>query len=172
MLEYLLDPITGSPAKNRKVHGVLCLHVDDLFFAGDSIFEEKVINRIGQDYQVGSRDKDDITFTGQHVFWDWKKKCIIVEQEKAIEELEEIPLTKGMRDTDACNPQMHTAYRSILGGLNWLQSRTQFHMAYKFSRAASAAANPTIADVKELSKTVRALKNRTVTFSWLSRCLL
>ena len=162
MLEYLLDPITGSPARNREVHGVLCLHVDDLFFAGDSVFEKQIIDNIAKDYQIGSRDKDDVTFTGQHVFWDWQKKCIVVEQAKAIEELEEVPVVKGMKDTDSCSPTLHTAFRSVLGGLNWLQSRTQFHMAYKFSRSASAAAKPLISDLKELNKTVRSLKARPV----------
>jgi len=33
-LEYLLDRVTGSAANNRKVLGVLCLHVDDPLFAG------------------------------------------------------------------------------------------------------------------------------------------
>ena len=162
MLEYLLDPITGSPARNKRVEGVLCLHVDDLFFAGSEVFEEKIIKCLSRDYQIGSRDKDDITFTGQHVKWDWENKCIVVDQDKAIEDLDEAVIPKGSKDTDACNPQQHTLFRSILGGLNWLQSRTQFHMAYKFSRSASAAAKPTIGDLKELNKTVRALKSRPV----------
>ena len=34
MLEYLLDPITGSPARNKNIEGVLCLQVDDLFYTG------------------------------------------------------------------------------------------------------------------------------------------
>ncbi len=162
MLEYLLEPITGSPARNREVHGILCLHVDDLFFAGDSVFEKQVIENIAKDYQIGSRDKDDITFTGQHVKWDWKNQCIIVEQLKAIEELEEVPIPKGAKDTEACSPTLHTSFRSVLGGLNWLQSRTQFHMAYKFSRSASASAKPLISDLKELNKTVRSVKTRPV----------
>ena len=33
-LGFLLDPATGSAANSRKVLGVLCLHVDDLLFAG------------------------------------------------------------------------------------------------------------------------------------------
>ena len=28
ILEYLLDPVSGSPAKGRKVEGVVALHVD------------------------------------------------------------------------------------------------------------------------------------------------
>ena len=85
--EHLLDPISGSPARNKNVEGVLCLHVDDLFYAGSELFDELVVSRLSHDYQIGSKTTNDITFTGQHVFWDWTKKCIVVEQDKAIEEL-------------------------------------------------------------------------------------
>ena len=59
-----------------------------------------------------------------------------------------------MKDNLPCSPSMQTAYRSVLGQLNWLQSRTQCHICYRFSRCASAAAKPTIADVREINKTV------------------
>ena len=65
-------------------------------------------------------------------------------------------------DNIQCNPQLHTAYRSVLGQLKWLQRRTQVHICYKFSRCASAAANPTIGDVREIDKVVRILKSQYV----------
>ena len=34
VLDMLVDPITGSPTKNRKVHGIVSIHVDDAFIAG------------------------------------------------------------------------------------------------------------------------------------------
>ena len=39
---------------------------------------------------------------------------------------------------------------------NWLQSRVQVHLCYKFSRCASAASNPTIGDVREINKTLKS----------------
>ena len=59
-------------------------------------------------------------------------------------------------------PVLHTEYRSVLGSLNWLQSRTQFQSCYRFSRAASAAASPTMADVRAINKLVRAVRAETV----------
>merc|ERR1711978_794324 len=50
----------------------------------------------------------------------------------------------------------------MLGSLNWLQSRTQFQAAYRFSRCASASAAPTIADVRALNKLVRTVRAETV----------
>ena len=69
-----------------------------------------------------------------------------------------------MKDNIQCNLQLYiyTAYRSVLGQLDCLQSRAQVHLCYKFSRCASAAANPTIGDVREINKVVRTLKSQYV----------
>ena len=57
---------------------------------------------------------------------------------------------------------MHTRHRSLLGQLNWTQSRTQFQCCYKFSRCASMAASPTTGDVNALNKLARQLKSHPV----------
>ena len=53
-------------------------------------------------------------------------------------------------------------YRSLLGQINWLQSRTQFQCCCKFSRCASKAASPTIGGVKALNKLATQLKSQPV----------
>ena len=63
-----------------------------------------------------------------------------------------------MTDDTPLTPQMRTAYRSG-GQISWLQSRAQFHIGYQFSRCASRAASPTIADVRAINKTVRTIKS-------------
>ena len=84
-----------------------------------------------------------------------KPAHICVDQKVAVDELEEVKFDKSLTDNVECDSILHTAYRSVLGQVNWLQSRTQFHSCYKFSRAASAASKPTIAHVRELNKLVR-----------------
>ena len=48
-VEYLLDPVAYNNAQGRMVHGTICLHVDDLFLAGDSKFESEVLTKIRKD---------------------------------------------------------------------------------------------------------------------------
>ena len=67
-------------------------------------------------------------------------------------------LPKNLKDTAACDKTLHSSYRSLLGSVNWLQSRTQFQACYNFSRLASAAAAPTIGHCKELNKLCRQIK--------------
>ena len=106
-----------------------------------------------------------MTFTGQSIRWTKDPQsgpCIEVSQEKAFEELEEIPVERNTKEDLQCTPVMHTRYRSLLGQMNWLQSRTQFQCCYKFSRCASKGASPTIGDVKALNKLARQLKSQPV----------
>ena len=155
-MNSVLDPVTGSPSKGRKAIGLMVLHVDDLFIVGSKKFWDEVVGKLKKDYQVGFEDKGDVMFTGQRI----RKQGIpiVMDQDKGIEELAEIQLDKTLTDDMTCPPSLHTEYRSVLGALNWLQSRTQYASAYKFSRAASAAAAPKIADVKALNKVVCAVR--------------
>ena len=150
-----LDPVAQNNAQGRRPHGFICLHVDDLFMAGDKVFADKVLASIRKDFNVGSEDKNDIMFVGQRIKWkthDKQGPYISCDQKLAVDAVEEIKFEKHLKDNVACNPQMHTAYRSVLGQLIGC-SRTQVHLCYKFSRCASAASSPTIGDVREITIT-------------------
>ena len=106
-----------------------------------------------------------MTFTGQRIRWIQDSQSgsfIEVRQQKTIEELEEIPVERNTNEDLHSTPAMHTMYRSLLGQINWLQSRTQFQCCYKFSRCASRAASPTIDDARALNKLARQLKSQPV----------
>ena len=102
--------------------------------------EQRVLTKLRTDLQVGSEDGNDVTFTRQRVRWTKNPQAdlyIEVSQEKAIEELVEIPEERNTKEDLQRTPAMHTEYRSLLGQINWLQSRTQllqvFQMCFKGS---------------------------------------
>ena len=150
--EKMLDPIAGSPGTAKSVAGIINLFVDDFGTSGTDM-EPRVLARLRKDFQVGSEDWSDVTFTGQRIRWTKDSQsgsCIQVSQQTATEELEEIPVERNTKEDLYCAPAMHTRYRSFQGQINWLQSRTQFQCCCKFSRCASMAASPTIGDVNAL----------------------
>ena len=108
------------------------LHVDDEFGTGDENMERRVPKNTRRDFQVGSEDWNNVTFVGQEIRWKQEQTSQgavfynAVDQKKAIDALEEVYVEKGTPDNKKCEPGMHTAFRSALGMLNWLQSRTQF----------------------------------------------
>ena len=125
--------------------GIIHLSVDDLFGTGGTETEQRVLSRLGKDFQVGS-----VTCTGQRIRW-------IKDSQSGRDAVE-----RNMKEDLHSSPAMHTRYRSLLGQMNWLQSRTHFQCCYKFSRCASRAASPTVADVKALNKLPRQLKSQPV----------
>ena len=162
LLEHSMDPVNGSNAKGRKPIGMCCLHADDLFITGTPEFLEKFKKVVKSQFKIGHEDVNDLMFTGQRVKWiidekTKKKSHITVEQSLCVSELTEVVIPKGLKDEDKCDKDLHTAYRSLLGSINWLQSRTQFQSCYQFSRCASAAASPTIGDCKTLNKLGRQI---------------
>ena len=48
---------------------IINLFVDDLFGTGGNEMEERVLTRLRKDFQVGSEDWNDVTFTGQRIRW-------------------------------------------------------------------------------------------------------
>ena len=137
--DKMLDPIAGSPATGKSVARIINIFVDDLFGTGGTEMEQRVLSRLRKDFQVGSEDWNDVLYTGQRIRWmkdPQSGPCIEVSQEKAIEELEEIPVERNTKEDLHCTPAMHTRYRSLLGQINWLQSRIRFQCCYKFSRCA------------------------------------
>jgi hypothetical protein len=130
--------------------------VDDLFMTGDDMFTQKVVRGLKKAFKVGSEYINDLIFCGQHVKKVGDK--VIVDQDRQIEELSEASIPKQLNVDTKCTSEQHTSFRSLLGSLNWLQSQTQFHVAYKFSRVASASAGPTIGDMRVLNKIVRSVR--------------
>ena len=139
--------------------------MDDLFGTSGNEMERRVLTRLRKYLQVGSEDWNDVAFTRQRIRWTQDPQngpYIEVNQYKAIEELEEIPVERNTKEHLHCTPSMHTSHRSLPGQISWLQSRTQFQCCYTFSRCASMAASPTIGDAKSLNKLARQITSQPV----------
>ncbi|CAE7578370.1 unnamed protein product [Symbiodinium sp. CCMP2592] len=140
----------------------MSLHVDDLIISGTPEFLTWFLKKIQEHFTVGHEDKNDFTFIGQRVLWvldaQGKKKYISIDQKLYVSELEEIVIPKHLKDADACDKELST----LLGSINWLQSRAQFQACYQFSRLASASAAPTVGHCKELNKLCRQIRSEKV----------
>ena len=148
-------PLQAAQPQEVSVSGMINLFVDDLFGTVGTEMEQRVLARLRTNFQVGSEDLNDVTLTRQLIRWindSQSGSYIEASQHEAIDELKEIPVERNTKEDFGCTSTMHTMYRSLLGQINWLQSRTQFQCCYKFSRCASKAASPTIGDVKALNK--------------------
>ena len=79
--------------------------------------EQRVSTRLRKDFQVGSEDWNGVTFTGQRIRLTEDSQngpYIDVSQNKAIGELEEIPVERNTKEDLHCTSSMHTMYRSLV----------------------------------------------------------
>merc|ERR1711953_1372353 len=87
-----------------------------------------------------------------------KKSHIDVDQERGIDDLAEVVYDKKLDPDLTCDADLHHQFRSGVGAVHWLQSRTQYQACYQFSRCASALAAPTIKDLANLNKLIRQIR--------------
>ena len=71
-IEYLTDPIHGSPAQGRTIEGIVTIHID-VYLTGSESFSE-VVQKLRKDFEVGHEDVNDAMFVGQHIQWKDKGK--------------------------------------------------------------------------------------------------
>ena len=112
MLDRMLDPFRGNNSKGFAPRGVICLHVDDLFMAGNKEFDTRVLKRLRTDYNIGSEDTDDIAFVGQRIRWIKGNGAtaphIRVDQQLAVDDLHEIVFERSLKDDILCTLFLHT----------------------------------------------------------------
>ena len=63
IMDYIIDPVAGSPGKNRSVNGNVCMHVDDLIFTGIDDFLLSFAEGLKKSFQIGSLDENDVKET-------------------------------------------------------------------------------------------------------------
>ena len=184
--EKMLDPTEGSPATGKSVAGILELLVDDILGTGRTEMEQRVLGRLRKDFQVVSEGWNDVLFTGQRIRWmkdPQSGPSIEVSQERAIEELEEIPVEKSTKEKLHCTPAVQTRYRSLLGPINCLQSRTQFRLlirVFKMRFKGSLSNNWWGESSEQAGETTQVAASgtsilathRAVENNWISWCLL
>ena len=79
--------------------------------------------------------------------------------DRVMDDLRETLVPNGKDSDFLVGPDL-TECKSVLRKLIWLQSRIQLHISHCFSRCASASASATIADLKELNKGMRMVKDK------------
>ena len=93
IVDYIMDPVAGSPSRNRTVNGNVCMHVDDLIFTGTDDFLLSFAEGLKKSFQIGSLDENDAMFCGQRIIR--QGATATVHQDLCIEDLHEALIRNG-----------------------------------------------------------------------------
>ena len=73
------------------VHGILACHVDYIIFGGSDLFEEKVINKLKQKFQISDENNQTFKYIGLEV--KQTDEEIVIQQKKYLSELSYIEIS-------------------------------------------------------------------------------
>ena len=147
-----------SPATKRIVL-MLTMHVDDVEATGTPSELARAKRIIVEKFGTVREQVKDFLHCGKRYRQPSLQKITMDQERFALQipyvELGKIPKS---RDAEPCDSKMHTCYRAGVGALIWLL-QTRPDLAAPVSILQSFAAAPTIANVRQLNKTIKEAKD-------------
>jgi len=143
--------------------GYLACHVDDFKGRATPAVVKWLKKQLHERFEVSVwlEDPPVTDFLGER--WAEDDEATVVDQDEYItEKLKEIKLTHGrwkQRDAAATDEELHD-FRSSLGGLSWVSTRTHGDVSYETSRAAGAVNQLKVKDLVRLNKVIRFIQRR------------
>ena len=137
LLEHLMDPVSGSNAKGRKPIGMCCLHVGDLFITGtqSSWRSSRKLSchnsRLAMKMWMVWCSQDNMS-NGPEMRKPRRNFTSFAEQSLCVSEPTEVVIPKGLKDEEKWDKDLHTAFRSHVGSINWLQPEASFSHVISF----------------------------------------
>ena len=114
-----LDPALFSWKREGRLEGVICVYVDDLFWAGTDEFSKQVIDKLGQTFLVGSFESKAFKYIGLNIVSN-ADGSITLDQHQYGATLTPIDVGRCRANVKASclSDSERSAYRALLGQLN------------------------------------------------------
>ena len=148
-----LDPCLFSLiGKDRKVHGVLGVHVDDGLCAGDHEFE-RVLKRLEEKFPFGSKRRTSFVFTGIQVNQDEKGR-IHLDQKDYVNRIDPIQIERNRRkqENETVVDKEKQDLRGIIGSLQYAATNTRPDLSARLSLLQARINCATIRDLLEANR--------------------
>ena len=147
--------------------GVMCIHVDDILWAGTPLFHTNVVEIMKQKLEVGkSCDGRSFKYISVNITQD--DDIIGLHQNDYIDSLEEICLSRerASQRRNQLGKQELEEFRALVGQLNWLSTQTRPDVAFDVCELSTVVSNATVEDVIRANKVVKKVKQRNVTLQF------
>ena len=111
-----------------KLHGILACHVDDFTFDGSDLFEDKVITKLKEKFQISQEKSQAFKYFGLEV--KQTDEEINIQQKKYISELSTIAISDVKDKLQPLNIKEKQELKVLTGQLNWISSQTRPDLAF------------------------------------------
>ena len=164
-----LDPALFFWRRKNVLSGIMCVHVDDILWAGTPEFFTTIVEAMKEKLTIGtSNDGKSFKYIGVNIVQ--KNDVLGLHQNDYVDSLEEIDLTqaRASRRLDHLGKRELQDYRALVGQLNWLGTQTRPDVAYDVCELSTVLNVATVDDVLRANKVVKKVKQRRVTLQFRS----
>ena len=157
-----LDPALFYWICNHELQGIICLHVDDFFWAGTSIFAVHIINKLRDVFLIGHSENTAFKYVGLNI--DSSTTGYTVDQFGYISTLKPIVVSRqrAMSKEQDLSVREKSEFRALVGQLNWIATQTRPDVAFAVCMLSSAISHANVGNVLHLNKIVENLKSESV----------
>ena len=159
MLMCPLDQALFCWYQEGVLSGIICIHVDDICWAGVTSFQQAVIVKLQKEFLVGSYNTASFKYVGINIDQS-HDGSILVDQFDYVKRLKEIGVDGYVHCSRsvALSPVDREEYRALIGQLNWLSTQTRPDISFEVCRLSSVFDQATVDDLICANKIVRKLK--------------
>lgn len=157
----IISDMTGNEKqpwqRQRHIHGVLGVHVDDLLGGGDEHWR-KAMDWLKKELEFGAWETRKFIFRGRQLEQSADNSSISISMSHYANTIKSVSIPKELRTKaeEPLNADLHSQYRGLVGALQWLQAQGSPGLAYDVGMLQSKSAAPTVADLMAANKVLRA----------------
>jgi hypothetical protein len=138
------------------INGIICIHVDDFLHAGDSKFEQQIVNQITQRFIAGKVEESCFKYIGFNVS---QSPSGITMDQTAFEDTpnEYLSTHRMSQKENMLNNKELTILRQIVGRLNWFVQGSRPDLAFATIELSTKLKNGCVNDLMKGLKIIRRL---------------
>ena len=153
-----LDPAVFYFQVKRKLRGVICCHVDDFLHGGDQSFE-KLMQKLRERFSAGKVEEKSFKYIGFKIQQHSNK--VILDHSDYIVNIRNSVLDprRASEKNTPLNKSEQTAYRQLIGQLNWAVQGSRPDMAFELISMSTKLKQGNVSDLTRAIKKISRLKD-------------
>ena len=149
---------------NGKLIGIICSHVDDLFIAGDEIFQAGVVRKLFNLFKFSKVENKKFKYLGCEVE-KLENGNITLNQNDYIEKIAEVDLP-SRRNSSKVEETERRIIRRVVGELLWVSLMTRPDLSFEVNSLSSNILTATVKELKDAKRLVEKAKLEPVTLTF------
>ena len=143
-----------------RTEGFLCVHVDDFLWCGSEHFQERIIGGLKNVFKISKENKSAFRYLGLDLTQSNGLLC--VDQSAYVETISPIELrgtATAKTSSEHVTPEIHTAYRALVGQLSWACGTTRPDISFDCCVLSTQQTKPSFKNVSDANKSIRDAKS-------------